>query len=110
MNDPTITGQLDSLKADELAVFSSITFLLNGLNSNQSKIEVLADKLRFEIVTPKGPVAADADQVAFKADMSENLFTNLSSEKINLDFKLKIFARLNRTWRVESANVYQMMI
>ena len=84
-SNSSISGEMKSLKADELAAFSSISFLLEGFNSKSSNIEINADKIKLDFVTPRGPISAKGDQVTLNADLGNNLFMNLFSEVINLD-------------------------
>ena len=85
ISNSKIYGNMERLNADQIAAFLNITFLLEGLNSPDSNLEINSDKLALSIFTPMGPISVLGEKVNLKAKMGQDLFSKLSSKTVSLD-------------------------
>ena len=87
-SNPKIIGQMNAFKADEIAAVSNIEFLLMGINSTQSKINLEAENFNLQVTTPNGPINILGEGVLVNTLFDDNFSAKLTSNSIKLDFGL----------------------
>ncbi len=85
IENSSLLGEMQNLQADELVAISNIDFLIKGLSSKKSKINLKADQFTAEVLIPKGRIVAYGKKAILSTELGNETITSLEMANLNLD-------------------------